>query len=214
MEGQQMPANTNLRLVAPDHENRTVMPVRPPNAALRSREHLTPTEVDKLIGATKGSRYPQRDMTLILVLYRHGLRAQECADLEWSQIDFSAATMHVRRVKNGKPSSHPIRGDELRALRQLKREQEPASPFVFTSERGSPFTTDALNRLVKRLGEKAELGPPIHVHMLRHACGYPLSEDFNGDRPEEMGPIEIVDYFAQIQGPSAAHYAHSLLRVH
>jgi integrase len=64
---------------------------------------------------TKHGRYPQRDATLILVTYRHGLRATELCDLEWSQVDFDTATLHVRRAKNGKPATHPIRGDELRA---------------------------------------------------------------------------------------------------
>jgi len=67
---------------------------------------------------------------MILVTYRHGLRASEACDLLWEQIDWNSATLHVRRVKNGKPSTHPIRGDELRALRKLHRE-EPKSPFVF-----------------------------------------------------------------------------------
>lgn len=139
-------------------------------------------EIDKLIAATKHSRYPHRDATLILVAYRHGLRASEACDLEWSQVDFDAATMHIRRVKNGKPAAHPIRGDELRALRQLRREQEPKSPFVFTSERVSPFTPDALNRLVKRLGEKTKLVFPVHIHMLRHSCGYKLANDGHDTR--------------------------------
>jgi integrase len=47
-------------------------------------------------------------------VYRHGLRAIEACDLEWSQVDFKTATLHVRRAKNGKPATHPIRGDELR----------------------------------------------------------------------------------------------------
>ncbi|WP_426537728.1 tyrosine-type recombinase/integrase [Bradyrhizobium sp. McL0615] len=62
----------------------------------------------------------------------------ELVDLRWDQIDFATATLHVRRVKQGTPSTHPIMGDELRALRRLQREQEPKSPFVFTSERLVP----------------------------------------------------------------------------
>jgi type 1 fimbriae regulatory protein FimB/type 1 fimbriae regulatory protein FimE len=172
-----MAANSPLKLVAPVAQNRTVMPSRPSNSELRTREYLTGAEIDQLIAATKHNRYPQRDATLILVAYRHGLRAQETADLEWSQIKFDTATLHVRRVKNGKPAEHPIRGDELRALRQLQREQEPKSPFVFATERGSPFTPAALNRLVSRLGANARLEFPVHFHMLRHACGYRLAND-------------------------------------
>ena len=85
---------------------------------------------------------------------------------------FEAATLAVRRVKNGSPSTHPIREDELRALRRLQREQDPKSPFVFSSERGAPFTTAGFARLVERAGASAKLGYP---HMLRHACGFALA---------------------------------------
>ncbi len=75
------------RLVTPSNENRSV-PVRPANAELRTREYLTPKEVEKLIKATKAGRYGHRDATLILIAFRHGLRASEICDLEWSQVEF------------------------------------------------------------------------------------------------------------------------------
>ena len=112
---------------------------------------------------------------MILVAYRHGFRVSELVDLQWSQIDFNAGTVAVRRAKNGSPATHPIRGDELRALRRLQREQNPKSPFLFTSERGAPFTTAGFARMVERAGEAAKLGFKAHPHMLRHACGYALA---------------------------------------
>jgi integrase len=133
-------AKSHLRLVAPTEVNRTVAPTRRPNAELRTREHLTPGEVEALVEAAKANRYGHRDATMILLAFRHGLRAAELCDLRWDQVEFKAAVLHVRRVKNGTPSTHPLRGDELRALRRLERESE-TSPFVFVSERGSPFTT-------------------------------------------------------------------------
>jgi integrase len=160
---------------APSAENRTVNE-REPNSTYRQREYLTTSEIEKLMEAAKDNRYGHRDATSILVIYRHGLRAQEACDLEWSAIDFKQAQLHVRRVKLGKPAVHPIRGEELRALRRLQREQSPPFNFVFTTERGGPMTTDALNRLVKRLGNGTKLlGFPIHVHMLRHACHFALA---------------------------------------
>ena len=176
-----MPAKASLRLVKPATQKRAVAPRRQPNSELRSREHLTETEVEKLIEAAKDNRYGHRDATMILVAYRHGLRASEIVDLRWEQIDFNSATMHVNRVKNGKPSTHPIRGDELRALRQLQREA-PKSPFVFMSERGGPFITDSFNWLVKRAGQKAGLPFQAHAHMLRHATGYRLAGDGHDTR--------------------------------
>ena len=173
--------STHLRLVKPRNQNRTV-PRRPANAKLRTREYLTPKEVERLIETARDGRYGLRDATLVLVAFRHGLRASELCDLEWSQVEWGRnATLHVRRVKNGKPAAHPIRGDELRALRELQR-QYPDSGFVFTTERDGPFTPDAVNRLVKRLGERAGFAFPVHAHMLRHACGYKLANDGHDTR--------------------------------
>src|SRR5277367_1664164 len=168
-------AKTRLKLVSPAIVKRTVTPRRPPNKDLRTREHLTEAEVERLMKAVTGNRYGQRDATMILVAYRHGLRASELTDLRWDQVDFRTATLHVRRVKQGTPSTHPILGDELPALRRLRREQEPKSPFVFTSERGSPFTTAGFARMVERAGIETKLGFKAHPHMLRHACGYALA---------------------------------------
>jgi integrase len=206
-----MRGKPNIRLVVPASQNRSVAPTRPPNGELRTREYLTPAEIDRLIAATKTSRYPQRDAAMILVIYRHGLRATEAVDLEWSQVDFASATLHVRRAKKGKPAAHPIRGDELRALRQLRRDPGPHAKFVFTSERGAPFTTDALNRHIKRLAAKTKIGFPVHCHMLRHACGYALAnaghdtrsiQDYLGHksiqhtvRYTELSPTRFKDFF-------------------
>ena len=161
--------------MTPGTVNRTVTPKRPPTADLRTREYLTEVEVERLLRATRSNRWAHRDATMILVAYRHGLRASELTDLRWDQVDFRTATLHDRRVKQGNPSTHPILGDELRWLRRLQRDQEPKSPFVFTSERGSPFTTAGFARMVERAGAEAKLGFKAHPHMLRHACGFALA---------------------------------------
>ncbi len=168
-------AKPHFKLVRPAAVNRTVRPKRPPNRDLRTREYLTEAEVERLMEAAKDNRYGHRDATMVLVAYRHGLRAAELVDLRWDQIDFRTATLHVRRVKQGTPSVHPIIGDELRALRRLQREQQPKSPFVFTSERGAPFATAGFARMIERAGDEAKLGFKAHAHMLRHACGYALA---------------------------------------
>ena len=166
----------SLKLVAPASASRTVTtPKRLPNAELRTREYLTGAEVDRLTEAAKGNRHGHRDASMILLAFRHGLRAGELVDLRWDQVDFRTATLHVRRAKRGTPSTHPILGDELRFLRRLQREQEPRSPYVFTSERAAPFTTAGFGRMVERAGLAAGLGFKAHPHMLRHACGYALA---------------------------------------
>jgi type 1 fimbriae regulatory protein FimB/type 1 fimbriae regulatory protein FimE len=119
---------------------------------------------------------------MVLVAYRHGLRASEVVDLRWDQIEFKTANLHVRRVKQGTPSTHPILGDALRALRRLQREQEPKSAFVFTSERGAPFSPAGFARMIERAGAAAKFGFKPHPHMLRHACGYKLANDGHDTR--------------------------------
>jgi integrase len=172
---------SHLIVVAPSIKKRAVGPTRRPNRELRSREHLTEIEVGRLIAAAKNNRHGHRDATMLLVGYRHGLRASEICDLRWDQIDFVTATMHVTRVKSGKPSTHPIRGDELRALRKLHRHVRP-SPFVFLSERGAPFATDSFNWMVKRAGRGAGMPFQVHCHMLRHSAGFKLAGDGHDTR--------------------------------
>jgi len=144
------------------------------NSQVRTREYLTGREVERLMAAARCGRWGHRDATMILIGYRHGLRAAELCDLQWQQVELNAGRLHVRRVKNGTPSVHPIQGDELRALRRLRRECK-ASPYVFASERGGPMSPKTWHGLFARIGERAGLPFPVHPHMLRHGCGYALA---------------------------------------
>src|SRR5215472_2670269 len=163
---------SNLRLVSSRAVNETVPPRRVPNAKLRTREYLDEFEVERLMRAAKANRHGQRDAAMILIAFRHALRAAEIVDLRWDQVDLGRnACLHVRRVKNGIPTVHPLQGDEMRALRALKRE----SSFVFTSERGAPFTKAGFAKMIARLGVEAGFKFGVHPHMLRHACGYALA---------------------------------------
>jgi integrase len=113
---------------------------------------------------------------MALLAYRHGLRAAEVVDLRWEQVDLKTATLHVRRVKNCTPASHPLTGRELRELRRHQRDS-PQSPFVFVSERGAPRTPAGFSRMIERAAAAADLGIKAHAHMLRHATGYKLAGD-------------------------------------
>jgi integrase len=168
-----MLANPRLKVASSAKEKRTVMPRRRPNGELRPREHLTEREVEKLIKAAKGNRHGARDSTMILICFRHGLRASELCELQWSDVEFETATLHLRRTKGGATGTHPILGDELRALRGLKRDAK--SPFIFVSERGAPFTVSGLQKMIERAGIEAKLPFKCHPHMLRHATGYVLA---------------------------------------
>jgi integrase len=156
---------------APDNILRKV-PGRPKNTDVRSREYLSLEEVEALMKATgSAGRHPHRDRTLILTMFRHGLRVSEAVGLKWDQVDFKAGSIHINRLKSGKPATHYLEGDELRALRRLRREYAK-SPFIFVTERSGPPTRSTVNKLLSRAGRNAEIEFPVHPPMIRHACGY------------------------------------------
>jgi integrase len=113
------------------------------------------------------------------------LRVSELCGLQWSSIAFETGTMHVCRAKGGEAATHPILGDELVALRELKRQS--ISPFVFASERGGPFTPSGFAKLLARAGDEAKTGFKVHPHMLRHACGYALANKASQPRGPPPG---------------------------
>ena len=162
------------------------VPSQPPSrkgrrhSDVRSREYLTPREVDRLERAARRlGRHGHRDRTLILLMYRHALRVGEVVALRWDAVDFDTGRLAVARLKNGVPSTHPLRGPELRALRELKRAY-PECPYLFVAEptaRGAPMTADGVRKIVARAGCEAGLPFPVHPHMLRHALGFKLAND-------------------------------------
>ena len=166
---------------APTTVKRTVGPGRHPNAHYRTREYLTEREVERLMKAAGDNRNGHRDATMILLAFRHGLRASELCSLRWDQVDLVHGRLHVSRAKNGIDTVHPLTGTELRALRRLQREQEPGR-YVFMSERGAPMSAVGFRRMMGRLGKEAKMPFSIHPHMLRHACGFKLANDGHDTR--------------------------------
>jgi type 1 fimbriae regulatory protein FimB/type 1 fimbriae regulatory protein FimE len=167
----------NLSNSTPNQQKRSSP--HPPRKMLnkdkRAREYLVTHEVEALRKAARCSgRYGHRDDTLILLMYRHGLRVSETVSLKWEQVDLKVGLLHVSRVKNGLPSTHPLRGTELRALRQLKREY-PHSSYVFSSMRGTPLTTRRVREIIATAGQNASIGFPVSPHMLRHSTGFYLA---------------------------------------
>jgi Phage integrase family len=165
----------HLRLVTPATVNRTVKPKRPPNRTLRTREYLMEAEVERLMNAAKRNRWghPGRHDGLCGLPARPaGLRTGGPAVGAGGFPNGDAARPQGQAGHAEYPS-----GPRGRATgpRRLKREREPKSPFVFTSERGAPFSTSGFARMVERPGAEANLTFKAHPHMLRHACGYALA---------------------------------------
>ena len=171
---------------------RQLPPRHLPNRELREREYLTPSELERLLKAAgKRGRYGARDALAILMTYRHGLRVSELCTLRWDQVDFATARLTVHRLKGSNGATHPIAGDELRALRKLRREQEPGCRYVFMNERGAPMATVGFRKMLTRVGVGRGLAT-VHPHMLRHSCGFALA-----DKGREVR--EIQDYLGHRQ---------------
>ena len=144
---------------------KVIPPGRRKNADYRTREHLTQDEVDALMEAAgKTGRHPHRDRTLILLAFRHALRVSELVSLRWSQVDFRNGILHVTRLKNGIPSTHPLHGPELRALRKLSRDY-PEAPYVFVSERGGPRPEDCPSGWRKGRSTLPSTSPPTSARV-------------------------------------------------
>src|SRR5215472_11278495 len=159
---------------------------RPANAEVRTREHLTPAEVKALAtAAAKRGRYGHRDALAIRMAARHGFRVSEICELRWGHVDLGAGLIHVSRKKDGVPSTHPLNGDEVRALRQLRRDW-PDGRQVFVTERGALFTRSGFAKMIERAGKVAGLAFPVHMHMLRHACGY-----YYANRGEDTRSLQL-----------------------
>jgi site-specific recombinase XerD len=148
------------------------------NDAYRVREHVTETEIEKLLAALRRNRHGHRDWLIGLVIYRHGLRVSEVRHLRWDDIDLRKRTIIVRRLKGSTDSVHYLERDEVNGLKLLQRQQQAdrtKGAYVFINERGQPFGRMGIGRMVERAGEAARLPFPVHVHMLRHSTGYALA---------------------------------------
>ena len=145
---------------------------------MKERKHLTGMEVEKLLAATAGSRNAERDRCLVLLMFRHGLRVSEACALKLSQVDIESRVLHVQRLKKGLSTTHPLRTDELRAIKAWLS-QRPAlksENSFFLSERGKAISRITVWDIVKKCGERAALPFVAHPHMLRHACGFALAD--------------------------------------
>src|SRR5262245_59910774 len=167
--------STVIQLKPSASEKPTVARGRGKNAEYRTREYLTEAEVEKLLTAAGKSRNPERDRLLVLMAFRHASRVSELVDVRVEDIDLKAATIAIRRAKNGTPGIHGLQGDELRLIRAMIRQNGEHCRHLFLSERKAPLSIDGAQKLIERLGEAVKLPFPIHAHMLRHAAGYALA---------------------------------------
>lgn len=142
------------------------------------RKYLYEEEIEILIKKAGENLYGLRDQTMILVTFRHGLRASETCNMKWNQIDFHNCRMHVQRTKGSVDSVQPIRDREIRMLKKLYAQRVGKFPYVFRSQRGTKLCRLSFYRMLNRLGKKTDINiDSIYPHMLRHATGYKLANE-------------------------------------
>jgi type 1 fimbriae regulatory protein FimB len=143
------------------------------------RNYLTGQEVEQLVAATRGTRNEARNRCLLLLMFRHGLRVSEACGLVLAQVDVQSRVLHVARLKKGLSTTHPLRPDEVRAIRAwlaIRSRMRPDTDAFFLSERRRELSRKTAWFLIRGLGEKAGLPLPTHPHMFRHACGFALAD--------------------------------------
>ena len=161
-------AKAHLKLVTPTIVKRTVTPKRPPNADLRTREHLTEAEVERLMDASRKNRWGHRDATMVLVAYRHGFRAAELVE------GIRSISLRERCTFAGSSGAHRV------LTRSWAMNCEPCGAFCASSTQvtlrvhvgaRSPFQHRWLRPHGRARWSGGKLGFKVHPHMLRHACG-------------------------------------------
>ncbi len=146
------------------------------NTFYRSREYLTKDEIQELLHAAQtGRKYKDRNFALVLLMFRHGLRAGEACMLRWDAVSFSDKTIFINRLKNSLSGNHPLLDDEIEILLRLRELYKPKSFNIFVGERGKSMTTEGVGKVISRLGAIANLDIKVHPHMFRHSCGYWLA---------------------------------------
>jgi type 1 fimbriae regulatory protein FimB len=170
----------------------------PTDAHERRKDFLGEAEIAALLDAARKGRHRARDHLLILMMYRHGLRVSELIALRLEDLNLKEARVWIPRLKNGLSVEQPIAGDELRAIRRWLASRQDYLPWLFISERGQPFTRQAINYIVGQAAGRAGLSG-VHPHTLRHSCGFSLA-----NRGHDLRLIQ--DYLGHRDPKHTVHY--------
>src|ERR1700756_810948 len=144
-----------------------------------SRKALTPEEILKILKTASESK---RNLAMILLAYRHGMRASEVCDLRLSDLDLKNGQITIRRLKGSLNTTQPLTDhpgqpllSEKRVLRAWLAERHDASDFVFTSQKGGRIPPSQFFRMFQSVAERAGLpADRRHPHCLKHALGFAL----------------------------------------
>ncbi|NEQ41808.1 MAG: tyrosine-type recombinase/integrase [Okeania sp. SIO3I5] len=136
------------------------------------RKYLFESELQALFEAAKSSGKPERNLALVITMYRHGLRANEALAMQWEDINFPAQEIFIRRAKGSVSGAAPLWKDELNALRKYQQKSgDRSTGYIWLGENSERLSWIDLYKLIKRLGKTANLNS-LHPHQLRNSFGY------------------------------------------
>ena len=99
----------------------------------------------------------------------------EVTSLKWNQVDFTAARIHIKRLKNSNSGVHPLAADDCRLLKKLKKHQPSKSIWIFATKSRIPITRDGVTKALALIAQVAKLEISFHHHMLQPCWGYELA---------------------------------------
>lgn len=137
---------------------------------------LTPQEMLDLLKAAR--KRSTRDWAMILLAYRHGLRASEVCGVKLADVDLKAGSISIRRLKGSLHTIQPLyqhRGqpllDETTAVKAwLRKRSQDGSDYFFTSQKGGKLSRIQFFRVFQAVAEAAGLSvEKRHPHVLKHS---------------------------------------------
>jgi type 1 fimbriae regulatory protein FimB len=137
---------------------------------------LEPAELLSVLRAAKAKG--AREFAMVLLAYRHGMRASEVCGLRLGDVDLRNGCLVVERLKGSLRTTQAITGhrgepllDELKVLREyLRQRPNDGSDFLFVSQKGGRLDRSQFFRIFRSIAEMAGLPPEKrHPHVLKHS---------------------------------------------
>lgn len=150
------------------------------------RRHLTFQEILQLLDASTFGLHGVRNYCMVLMAFRHGFRISELLNVRLCDLDLMERHIHVRRLKNGFSTFHPLGEDEFEALQKWLVKRSEYTPrkmsTLFLSNRGKSLSRQQAYVIIRKCGFRAGIPLNAYPHMLRHSCGYALANEGNDTR--------------------------------
>ena len=144
------------------------------------RKYLTPIEIEQILNWLKKNK-TIRDYCLVLLSYKHGLRATEAVNLKWSDISYRDRSIYISRLKGSKSGYHPLSEKELRLLTRLKNyylDKNMYGPYLFLNFKTKlAITRFTFNVLCDEISAARVVPIKVYPHIFRHSCGYYLANN-------------------------------------